>query len=103
MTPEEFNKRLEEYRDRRVELEQQIADLKTERQTFINDYVNEAFKKSGYALGQKILDKRSRTWYVSGAHETHGHVYLTFNFAKKDGTMSKVSGIGRGEPTVRIK
>lgn len=32
-----------------------------------------------------------------------GDVRLNFNFAKKDGTMSKVSGMGRGMPYIKIK
>lgn len=36
------------------------------------------------------------------AGRPYNGVYLLFNFAKKDGTMSKVSGLGREMPHVKI-
>lgn len=104
MTHEEFNRQIDEYRNRQTTLEEQLANLKSERRAFIDGYVSASFKDSGYAVGQKVTDENGRIWYVSGAHHVNlGFVYLTFNFAKKDGTMSKVRAIGRGEPNVKIK
>lgn len=67
-----------------------------------DNYVNETFKKSGHFIGQIMVDRECRRWYVSGAFTMDGDVYLNFNFAKKDGTMSKVSGMGRGMPHIKI-
>ncbi len=67
-----------------------------------DNYANETFKKSGYFIGQIMVDRECRHWYVSGAFTMDGDVYLNFNFAKKDGTMSKVSGMGRGMPHIKI-
>ena len=67
-----------------------------------DNYVNDTFKKSGHFIGQIMVDRECRRWYVSGAFIMDGDVYLTFNFAKKDGTMSKVSGMGRGMPHIKI-
>lgn len=72
-----------------------------------NKYAEQAFEKSPYKIGQPYTDAAGKLWYVSGAYASYihpdGHVYLTFNTAKKDGTMSKVSGFGNGMPDVRIK
>lgn len=67
-----------------------------------DNYINETFKKSGYTVGQMMVDWKGRRWYVSGAFLMDGDVYLKFNFAKKDDTMSKVSGMGRGMPHIKI-
>ena len=67
-----------------------------------DNYVNETFKKSGHFIGQIMVDRECQRWYVAGAFESRGEVYLIFNFAKKDGTMSKVSGMGRGMPHIKI-
>lgn len=70
-------------------------------------YAEQAFEKSPYKVGQPYTDAAGKLWYVSGAYASYihpdGHVYLTFNTAKKDGTMSKVSGFGNGMPDLRIK
>ena len=76
-----------------------MADLK-------QDYVEEALRESGYRVGEPFTDNEGVLWYVSGAYVDlygEGNVYLTFNFAKKDGTMSKVSGLGRGMPYIKIR
>lgn len=76
-----------------------MADLK-------RDYVEEALHESGYRVGQPFTDNEGVLWYVSGAYVDcygEGNVYLTFNFSKKDGTMSKVSGLGRGMPYIKIR
>lgn len=67
-----------------------------------DNYINETFKKSGYTFGQMMVDREGRRWYVTGAFESRGEVYLNFNKSKKDGSMSKRPGIGNGMPHIKI-
>lgn len=82
--------------------EESLQECRDDLKELRDNYINETFKKSGYTVGQMMVDREGCRWYVAGAFESRGEVYLVFNFAKKDGTMSKVSGMGRGMPAVKI-
>lgn len=103
MTPEEFNTAILQYNDRIAEHQNEIFRLRNEKEKFKAKYIRDAFKESGYVHGQKVIDKQGKIWFVSGAYESRGSVNLLFNKAKKDGTMSKLSGLGHGQPYVKIK
>ena len=77
-----------------------IHELEDRRNQLKQRYVGEAFKASGYKVGQKILDREKKVWFVAGARELSGRVILSLNPARKDGTMAKVTFIARGEPKI---
>jgi len=66
-------------------------------------YAEDALAESEYSVGDPYVDKNGVTWFITGAFEADGYVFLRFNFSKKDGTMSKISGLGHGMPRVKIK
>lgn len=107
MKPEEFVNRCNSLQQQQESLREQIQRNKRDMDALCEEYAREALAASGYSVGQAFDDEEGRRWYVSGAYVSRshadGHVYLSFNFAKKDGTMSKVSGLGRGMPRIRIK
>lgn len=92
---EKYNLLIERHKESLQKCRDDLKELR-------DNYVNETFKKSGHFIGQLTVDRECRRWYVSGAFLMDSEVYLTFNFAKKDGTMSKVSGMGRGMPHIKI-
>lgn len=79
-----------------------MNEAKEARKTLQEQYAKESFDKSGYMIGQMVPDEDGKIWFVAGAFVSGEDVYLELNFAKKDGTMSKVSGIGRGMPRIKI-
>lgn len=109
ITPEEYAKKCEEYRDRiwevekeRTALDARIADLEAERASFREKYVRDALERSGYMVGQQLKDENGKIWFVTGAREQFNQVVLNLNPVKKDGTMSKTTYIARGEPCIVI-
>jgi len=104
MTKEEFIARNEYLWNRYNYLKEEAEHTWEDRKALQEAYAKEVFDASGYTVGQKMVDNEGHTWYVTGAFTYRdGNVFLNFNFAKKDGTMSKVSGMGRGMPHVQIK
>lgn len=107
MTPEEFTKGVEMLKSRESECLRLAKEARTERENLAKAYAATAFAESPYNVGDPYRDKDDSLFYVAGAYTSliypDGHVYLIFNFAKKDGSMSKVSAFGRGGPRVRIK
>ncbi len=103
MTKEEFIEKEEHLWNKYKRLKQKSEQAWEDRKALQEAYAKEVLDASGYTLGQKVIDTEGRPWYVSGAFTMDGDVYLNFNFAKKDGTMSKVSGMGRGMPEIQIK
>jgi len=91
------------YNEAICEHDNEIMRLRTERDRMKKQYVKDAFKESGCFVGQRMVDRECKLWYVSGAFESRGDVFLLFNKCKKDGTMSKISGLGKGMPHVKIK
>lgn len=102
MTKEEFTARNEYLWNRYNYLKEEVERTWQERKALQEAYAKEVLDASGYTVGQKVIDTEGCPWYVSGAFTMDGDVYLNFNFAKKDGTMSKVSGMGRGMPHIII-
>lgn len=103
MSPEEYKSKKEAYDNKMSGLRDELASLHVEKDNLRERYVREALRESGYSYGQKYIDKKGVAWFVSGAFESNGNVFLLFNKAKKDGTMSKLSGLGNGQPRVKIK
>ena len=104
MTRDEFIKWDNRYAEHADKLQQELYFNKKNRDAMRESYEREAFEQSEYEIGQQVTDELGRVWFVSGAHlMRNGEVYLSFVFPKKDGTMSKVSGLGRGEPYIRIR
>ena len=103
MTSEEFKTEMSRYDETIAEHQNEVFHLRNERDKVKARYVQDAFRESGYVRGQKYMDKEGVAWFVAGAFESRGDVYLLFNKAKKDGTMSKLSGMGNGQPHIRIK
>lgn len=79
-------------RKRVQELEYEIGKL-------TGAYINECLDRSPYKIGQKI-EEAGETYFVSGAFEHHGEVYLRYNASRKNGKMSKVRK--DGGPLIRI-
>lgn len=102
MTSEQFKQEYTNLTDQMRELRERHRELEQVLLEYTRNYVEETFKASGYRVGQKITDDRGRVWYVSGARECCYRVVLSLNPAKKDGTMSKVTYIARGEPRLYI-
>ena len=106
MTKDEFRQSIEGLYAHCDSLEQQLRDTREEISTLKENYALDAMRESGYRVGQPFTDNEGVLWYVSGVYVDcygEGNVYLTFNFSKKDGTMSKVSGLGRGMPYIKIR
>ena len=102
MTHDEFIAKVQEFGRLVDKHRQAISKLKAEEQQLKDEYVKECFERSGYKVGQKVYGERGRVFFVSGAHECCRSVHLSLNPANKDGTMSKVVFIGRGEPRIVI-
>lgn len=102
MTKEQFLELQEKYRLLIKRHEESLQKCCDDLNELRDNYINETFKKSGHFIGQIMVDRKCRRWYVSGAFIMDGDVYLKFNFAKQDGSMSKVSGMGRGMPHIII-
>ena len=102
MTPEQYKDTCKVLRNEKKKLEYQIALLKEQEKALKENYVKEVFDASPYNVGDRITDEKDRTWFVSGADELCNHVILRLNPPKKDGTMSKVTYIGRGEPHIYL-
>ena len=102
MNAKEFNAVNDVFRKKIENLENEIQNLKNERKEFREEYIHDVFKASGHKIGDKITDEDGHIWFVAGARESRGNVYLNLNMPKKDGTMSKVTFIARGEPRIRI-
>ena len=67
ITPEEYAKKCEEYRDRiwevekeRAALDARIAELEAERASFREKYVRDALERSGYNVGQQLKDENGK-------------------------------------------
>ena len=103
MTKEDFILREKYLWVRYNQLKKETEETWLARKALQESYAEEVLKESAYFVGQEIVDSRGQKWFVSGAFTMDGDVYLNFNFPKKDGTMSKVSGMGRGMPHVVIK
>lgn len=106
MTKEEFRQSIVGLFAHCDSLEQQLRDTREEISTLKENYALDAMRESGYRVGQPFTDNEGVLWYVSGAWTDFygdGYVYLTFNFPRKDGSMSKRSGMGRGMPLVKIR
>ena len=99
MTPEDYGKKKNEFYAKLSELEEKKKLLRKEFNEMTDAYIKEVFEKSGHYIGEKIVEE-GKTWYVSGARVLQNGVVLSFNSAKKDGTMSKVTFIARGEPFI---
>jgi len=102
MTREQFIAQNEYLWNRYNYLKEEVERAWQERKALQEAYAKEVLDASGYSIGQKVFDNEGRLWYVSGAFTTNGDVCLNFNFPKKDGSMSKVSGMGRGMPHIII-
>ena len=64
-------------------------NLRNRREKLQESYARECFERSPYTVGQKI-EEGGQTFFVSGAWVNgDGRVYLSVNYPKKDGTMSK--------------
>ena len=103
MTKEEFIEKEEQLWNEYRQKKQESQKAWENRQELREKYAAEAFAASGYRHGQKVVDTEGRPWYVTGAFTMDGDVYLNFNKAKKDGTMSKLPGMGNGMPHIKIK
>ena len=104
MTKEDYIRQSEDLAERIHDLHEKIREAHQTQRRLDEEYVRDALAASGYAVGQPYTDREGRLWYVAGAYVSIGgsDVRLLFNFSKKDGTMSKVSGVGRGMPYVKI-
>ena len=81
-------------RDERLAAERHVREIREDIKRFEEDYIKECLDKSPYTVGQKLI-LGGNDYFVSGAFESCGNVYLSINFPKKDGTMSKREAVGR--------
>lgn len=106
VSKEEFIARNEYLWNRYNYLKEEVERTWQERKALQEAYAKEVLDASGYSVGQKVFDNEGRLWYVSGAYvrwRQGGDVFLNFNKAKKDGSMSKLPGMGNGMPEIQIK
>lgn len=107
MSPEEFTMEISRLHSLENEYRKHAEEVRAERKSKADTYAAAALSESPYSIGDPYRDENGRLFFVAGAYVSlihpDGHVYLRFNFAKKDGSMSKVSAFGRGEPRVKIK
>ena len=100
MTPREYDARVETILEDKLWHEVIIRVLSKELDDLEKVYASEVFKASGYKVGQKITDDGGKVWFVSGARVVCNRVVLSLNPPKKDGSMSKIVFIARGEPMI---
>ena len=102
MTPEQYQDACVALRDEKRKLVDQLERLEEQGKALKENYIKEVFDASPFHIGDKITDEEGRTWFVSGADEVCNRIILRLNPPKKNGTMSGVTYVGRGEPDIYL-
>jgi len=79
-----------------------VRELEKNRKRFVEIYVRDVLKESGYNVGDK-LTVDGQECFVGGGYEDHGDVFLKLHKPNTDGTMSKVWWKTPSSPKISVE